>query len=111
MEIVASALPLSSILEDLELFLLVQLPGSLIYPLIIFLEHSLGYLGTGLFLYALAVVGFMVEGQLTVTSGLIAYMASLGIFIDMMDFFFNGPGEGLADAAMVLGDLKSSLLS
>lgn len=111
-----SALQATSILDELLLFVFVQIPGSLIYPLIIAMEDRFGYLGTALMLFGIVVIGSLcqeIECSATnsVLSVVVAYMASLGVWIDMMDYLFNGPGEGLLDVALIQGGLKQVFLN
>lgn len=101
-----TALQDTSILDNLVFLLFVQIPGSLIYPLIESMEDNYGYLGTGLMLFVVAMLGSLcteIECSVgnSVLSLVVAYTASLGIWIDMMDYFFNGPSEGLLDAALI----------
>jgi hypothetical protein len=47
----------------------------------------------------------------SVLSMVVAYTASLGFLLDMLDYWFNGPGEGLLDAALIQGGLKQVFLN
>lgn len=108
-----SALQATSAFEVVFL-LMVKIPSLLVDPVIDFMQEGLGYGITSVLLFVITVLGNICavsEYNLasTVLSAVVAYMASLGILIDLIDYFTSiWPNNGLLDAALIQGVLSKS---
>lgn len=105
MEVDFSTLPVLSDLAEVVFYLLIFIPGALILSTLHFLVSHIGYLGTGLFLRGLAVLGHFAAGQeLALVSDVFTYLATLGTLIDVIAYLLGGLGPELVDVAMLKGD-------
>jgi hypothetical protein len=103
-----TALQATSALEVVFL-LMVKIPSLLVGPVIDFMQEGLGYGITSVLLLVITVLGNICavsEYNLasTVLSAVVAYMASVGILLDFIDYLASiWPNDGLLDAALIQG--------
>lgn len=100
---VATALAMPSGVVQVLILLLIVLPSLSILSVIHSLEHNLGFIGSGVFLYLLAALGEIVPDEYEIVGIACSYLSVLGIGIDLIDAVIHILDKDLLDVAMLKG--------